>query len=189
MEWFAKFVDETIQEYRRKSLSEKKASFLERLEAVLHEQKILPKWSGFLGEKAIQKTLNDRAYTTKLSPGSRSPSDVWGIKEENGVLHIALFQSKASGKNETPQRLTRDEEAELFSFASFVYDQFRTSNAVPEKLKAVPRIVSASYAGISLDGLTVTNKVPIYYGAHCSSILDAKWDHHEKWVRALHTFQ
>jgi len=189
MEWFRKFVDETVREYRRKTLSEKNASFLEQLEAVLSEQKILPKWSGFLGEKDIERTLIERGYRTKLSPGSRSPSDVWGIIEENGVLHVPLFQSKASGKDETPQRLTRDEEAELFSFTSFVYDQFRTSNTVPPQFKEKPRIVSASYAGISLDGLKVTKRVPIYYGAHCSSVLDAKWPELEKWVEAIHSFK
>lgn len=189
MHWFAQFVDETVQEYRRQTLSEKRAGFLEELEAIIEEQKVSARWSGFLGEKAIQTRLEQCGYVTKLSPGSRSPSDIWGIKKVGDILHVAMVQSKASGKDGSPQRLTREEEADLFSFTTFVFRQFGSSETVPGNFKQMPRIVSASYAGVALEGPEVAYITSIYYGAHSSSLLDEKWGEHEAWLRAVHNFE
>lgn len=154
MDWFAKFVDEVVAEYRRlRDEAVKVASFEEKLDVYLAEmrQEVDSSFIGDVGERSVELLLSKSGFTTARSPGSRSPADVWGAAHADGVTHVALVQVKTARKGRAPATLTDDEERALERFCRLVHGLFYKSPNVPADLKARPLVISAGYAGVVFD--------------------------------------
>lgn len=115
VDWFDEFVRVTVTAWARK----------QRL-AARAQPNPSPAAIGAAGEKYLAKRLHALGYWAGISPGSRSPADVWAIRKlRGGVFHLPLIQVKTSERG-GPQALTDAERDDLETFAGFVHDRFRS---------------------------------------------------------------
>lgn len=96
---------------------------------------------GRKGERYIATLLSAAEYWAALSPGSRSPADVWGAHWlDDELLHLPTIQVKSSSS--APRELLEGERQELGEFAQFVEQRFRARRG------SAVAIVSAWDAGV-----------------------------------------
>lgn len=113
--------------------------------------------TGDFGEWDIEERLLLHHYSAARSPGSHSPSDVWGFRSYQRFIHLPMKQVKAT-LGEAAAALSADAEVEFEEFTEFVWDAFMNSDLVPEDLKSKPLVVSAGYAGVRVKSRKVSGE-------------------------------
>ncbi len=103
---------------------------------------------GEAGERFTEARLSRRGFVTARSPGSRSPGDVWGVRETKDLVHLALIQVKTTLERQQPEELGASDVAELEKFASFCWDEF--FEVAKEHIGVRPLLVSCGYVGVRL---------------------------------------
>lgn len=151
MDWFAGFVDETVTAYLGLNQEAKVAAYRETVERARAAEDFTAEFIGFVGEWSGEQVLQKMGYATRRTRGSKSPADVWGIRDLGGLIHVALLQFKTARKPNAPAALDRKEQGELETFGEFVWGSFNDSGTVPAAVKGRPRVISAAYVGATLD--------------------------------------
>jgi hypothetical protein len=157
MEWFQGFVEEVIAEYRKlTATAPKTASWKEQLAAIRAEHVFRPTFIGSVGERLVEGILKKKKYVTAMSPGSRSPADVWAVAMEDGdVVHVSLVQVKTTQKGHAAAQLSAEDEEEFADFCLFVGGFISRSTKFPNDLKKHRILVSCAYAGVVMDWLHI----------------------------------
>jgi|GEM_PF-4863098 len=145
MSWFQIFVDEVVEAWGNRMIKEGKLNTVEK---------------GKRGENFVKDILEKKkGYTVALSKGSRSPSDVWGIrwddrddKDDNLVVHIALIQVKTAVTQKKPEEIDDKNEEELKELACLTLERFQEFEDKPETLTNKFILISTGYAGIVVEG-------------------------------------
>jgi len=187
MKWFRDFVKYTIDAWND---SEQKAIYSASRNPV-EAVELAPSEIGTIGEEYIASILEDLGYDTEISPGSRSPADVWAILEYEDFIHIALTQVKASHSN-IPEKLNKNKIEELEAFVDFVWSTLDEYSGTSYKVLTSARIISCGYAGIMV--IEADTKVQPY--VYSSEFIDAVYseeleDLRDTWesvIEGIHQF-
>ena len=176
MSWFQDFVDEVV------------AAWPAHKKRMIKEGILSPLDKGRIGENFVERILVNKGYTGASSKGSRSPSDVWGIKGYEGLVHIALIQVKTAVTQKEPEEINDEDETELMELAKLTWDYFQEFEDKPEDLTNKSLIISVGYAGVV--GRATQPRV---YSARYINDLRSK-DKFEKkemnnWLRKFHKLQ
>lgn len=145
MKWFKDFVKYTIDAW---SNSEQKALY-GVIKNPVEQTELSTSEIGAIGEEHVASILEDLGYDTEISPGSRSPADVWAVLGYEDFIHIALTQVKASQSN-TLSKLNKNEIKELKAFVDFVWNTLDEYPGSSYKILSSARIITCGYAGIIL---------------------------------------
>ncbi len=173
MVWFNEFVKNTINEWEKII---KKSGILERLMTLKKETEYSLQKIGKIGEEFIKEILEKKGYTATLSPGSRSPADVWGVKLKKEWVHIPLIQVKTTFSEEKPERLNEDDIQLFLEFAEFTHKAFYKDPIIPNEFKNENLIVSTGYAGVILkDNLIPELESAYYLDAVCLNKISIKY--------------
>ncbi len=86
-------------------------------------------------------------YTSCLSKGSQTPSDIYSVARRNGYWHIMLKQVKSSSSKESIYELNKNEIEVFSAFAKFLKSEIRLSGLL-DLYKTKPIIISIGYAGV-----------------------------------------
>lgn len=104
---------------------------------------------GDMAEKFIVSKI-DRlipAYTSCISKGSQTPSDIYSVARRNGYWHIMLTQVKSSSSKDAIYELNETEIEEFSALAKFIKSEIRLSGLL-DLYKTKPIIISIGYAGV-----------------------------------------
>ena len=145
MRWFKNFVKYTADAWNN---SEQKALY-GVIKNPVEQAELSPSEIGFIEEEHVASLFRDLTYDTEISPGSRSPADVWAVLGYGDFFHIALTQVKTSQSN-IPKKIDRDEIEELKAFVDFVWNTLDEYTKTPYKILTSARIITCGYAGIML---------------------------------------
>ncbi|MBL8678272.1 MAG: hypothetical protein JNK05_03860 [Myxococcales bacterium] len=116
--------------------------------AAKHAAEMKPPLIGKLGEKAVADALTQRGFLVVRSPGSRSPGDVWALRDTHCFVQIAILQVKAAARGRDPAVLNDDAVEELRRFGTFAWQCF--IDDIQEQFGEKPLLLSVGYAGVSL---------------------------------------
>jgi hypothetical protein len=144
MNWFKDFVEYTVDAWYGSG----KADLSEVIGNPVEVAKMTAPEIGLAGEEYVASLLIDLGYDAVISPGSRSPADVWAIQKYEDFIHIALTQVKTS--YDIPRKLGRKEINELEVFADFVWENLDEYHDVSENIIESGRIISCGYAGVMI---------------------------------------
>lgn len=104
---------------------------------------------GDMVEKHIKSKIDKLSptYTSYISKGSQTPSDIYSVARRNGYWHIMLTQVKSSTSKDAIYELNKTE-IEVFSvLAKFIKSEIRLSGLL-DFYKTKPIIISIGYAGV-----------------------------------------
>jgi len=177
MAWFQDFIDNVVSKWLNNQKLLKEAA----------QARTSPKRKGDIGEEFVLSLLVAKDYEPGLSPGSKSPADVWGFNSYKDFAHIALIQTKTAVKQVTPEDINEDVEQELRDFASFVWDSFQPLKNKTQSLSSLSLIVSAGYAGV----IGRTRPPTLYEARYVGCYYSGDFDENEinKWLEAFHTLK
>ncbi|MEB2311792.1 MAG: hypothetical protein OZ928_08065 [Polyangiaceae bacterium] len=131
-EWFDVFVSATVLEWGRK-----------QRRSVPAQPNPSNAATGRKGETHVAELLSGSDYWASLSPGSRSPADVWGLRKigRPTVVHLPIIQVKSS-RSGNPETLSERDYHDLMELVAFTRERF-----IAEFQREV--IVSAWDAGVA----------------------------------------
>lgn len=133
LDWFEDFVDEVVGSWTN---GEKIAEDLSND-------------IGEAGEEYINEQLTNLRYLhAKRSEGSKSPSDVYAIKDFGAFIHIAMVSVKATAHEESATSLSNDEESKAKAFPLFVKKALLASKKIDQKIKDRKIVFTMGYAGV-----------------------------------------
>lgn len=103
---------------------------------------------GDMAEKYIVSKIDklSPAYTSCISKGSQTPSDIYSVARRNGFWHIMLTQVKSSSKNAIYE-LNKAEIEQFSALAKFIKSEISLSGHL-NIYKTKPIIISIGYAGV-----------------------------------------
>lgn len=108
-----------------------------------------------IGERDVITRAEDSGYFCARPPGSRTPSDVWGLGElDDQTIHILLVQVKSTAHSSSPRVLDDEDEEEVGELVTFVRDRLDDLNkagTLPTYIRRRDIVVSAGYAGLLVD--------------------------------------
>jgi hypothetical protein len=124
------------------------------------------------GEYIAQLYLEELGYIASLSPESKTPADVYGIKEYGDFFHIASIQAKTTHTNEKAKSLSILEKTKLTRLpkevAQIYFDSRHAGILNPFDL---PLAITADYMGIVNDDIDEMYQVSM---AHSEDISPSK---------------
>lgn len=128
--------------------------------------------TGDLAEQAVLRRLDKINYEAYITPGSKSPADIFAVKRRQGYWHIMLIQVKSSGRVDTIKKLNAAKIDELNKLAKFVKDRIKSIPLMKDYAdKSV--LISTGYAGIhsseTKSGLRNLIKETILYSVYRSN--------------------
>lgn len=144
MNWFKDFVEYTVDAWN----SSGKADLLVTIRNPVEAVKMTASEIGTVGEEYVASLLVDLGYDAVISPGSRSPADVWAIQKYEDFIHIALTQVKTS--YDIPRKLGKEEIKALKAFADFVWQSLDEYPDVSDNIIESGKIISSGYAGVMI---------------------------------------
>lgn len=103
--------------------------------------------AGDKAEQAVVRKLSKIKYEAYITPGSKSPADIFAVKRRQGYWHIMLIQVKSSGKVSTIKKLNKDKTDELNEFGKFVKAQFKTVELMKDYSEK-PVLISTGYVAV-----------------------------------------
>ncbi len=105
--------------------------------------------AGDLAEKYVVSKIDKLkpTYTSFISKGSQTPSDIFSVARRNGYWHIMLTQVKSSYSKDTIYELNKTEIEQFLAFANFVKSEIKSSGYL-DLYKDKPIIISIGYAGV-----------------------------------------
>ena len=154
MNWFKDFVEYAVEAWRNSG----KADLLEVIRNPVEALKMTAPEIGMAGEEYVASLLTDLGYDAVISPGSRSPADVWAIQKYEDFIHIALTQVKTS--YDMPRKLGKEEIKALKDLDDFVWESLAEYPEVSAEVIESGRIISCGYAGVML--IENDNKIQPY---------------------------
>ena len=102
--------------------------------------------------KKLVKAINvdGSKYISSRTPGSRTPSDVWGLKNYgvNRYVHIMLIQVKGTISRSKPDELNDDDQTALEELANLVKNMYHQYNKPNNISDDTPLVVTYGYAGV-----------------------------------------
>ncbi len=135
-EWFSLLITEICHKWGKEKVASEKIA-----EDISNDV-------GNRGEECIVYRLSLQDYYAERSPGSRTPADVYAIKDLGSFIHIALASVKSTATEKDAALLDSGEQKDAERFPSFVKDVVEKSGRIPEKIKERKIIISIGYAGI-----------------------------------------
>lgn len=104
---------------------------------------------GDLAEKYIVSKIEKISpkYSSYISKGSQTPSDVFSVARRNGFWHIMLTQVKSSSSKDAIYELNKNEVEQFGALAKFVKAEIKKSGHL-ESYKNKAIIISIGYAGV-----------------------------------------
>lgn len=104
---------------------------------------------GDLAEKYIVSKINKLSpkYTSFISKGSQTPSDIYSVARRNGYWHIMLTQVKSSSSKDTIYELNKTEIEQFAVLAKFIKSEILSSGFL-DLYKTKPIMISIGYAGV-----------------------------------------
>lgn len=195
IEWFESFVADTISKWDEfKTKINKDRPVLRNIEKAINELKeSLASASNYdigrRGEMFVKSIIENKKYGAMLSPGSKSPADVWSFSFLDDFFHLALIQVKTTdGKDQAPERLNEEKIKELELFCLFVYECLQNSTITPSIMDGVPVLVSVGYAGVAFND---NDEPSLYRAGRCfhvtyTRVLDQKWNEYERYILGFH---
>ncbi len=134
--WFSNLVTEVYHTWRKG-----KVAFEKIAEDMSNE-------IGGSGEECIEYRLGLQEYYAERSPGSRTPADIYAIKDLGPCIHIVLVSVKSTATEKQAALLDSEEMSDAEGFPNFVINVLNNSKRVPDEIKERKIIVSIGYAGI-----------------------------------------
>jgi hypothetical protein len=130
------------------------AEAIPKLAEIIGRRKMNRVGLGTLGEKHVADRLKALGMMTALTPGSRTPADVFGARynDEQDLTHISLVQVKTTYYRDSPARLSSMDVEKLGYLAEVVFNMISDSSAVPRHIKESYILVSTGYAGLKAEG-------------------------------------
>jgi hypothetical protein len=140
MKNFEEFVKHIVSKWRVE-----KKTILERQGLGMPANRII----GDLAEKYIVSKINKLSpkYSSFISNGSQTPSDIYSVARRNGYWHIMLTQVKCSASKDAIYELNKIEVEQFAALAKFIEAEIVSFGLLdPYKIKSV--IISIGYAGV-----------------------------------------
>lgn len=104
---------------------------------------------GDLAEKYIVSKIDKLTprYSSFISKGSQTPSDIYSVARREGYWHIMLIQVKCSASKDAIYELNKTEVQQFSALAKFIKAEIVSFGMLdPYKIKSV--IISIGYAGV-----------------------------------------
>lgn len=124
--------------------------------------------AGDKAEQYIVRKLNKLNYEAYITPGSKSPADIFAAKRRQGYWHIMLIQVKSSRNVSTIKKLNKTKVQELKDLGKFVKEQLKKVEMMNDYANK-PILVSTGYAAVhsleSKSGLRNLIKETEFYSA------------------------
>lgn len=140
MKNFEKFVKHIVTKWRVE-----KKTILERYGLGMPSNREI----GDLAEKFIVSKINKLSpkYSSFISNGSQTPSDIYSVGRRNGYWHIMLTQVKCSSSKNAIYELSKIEIEQFSALAKFIKEEIVSCGLLDSyKMKSV--IISTGYAGV-----------------------------------------
>lgn len=103
--------------------------------------------TGDKGEVFILKKLKALGFDGFVTPGSKSPADIFAVKRRQNYYHIMLIQVKASKNANSIKKLTHNQIEKLNELAKFVKERIRKSELL-KNYGSSSILISTGYAGV-----------------------------------------
>jgi hypothetical protein len=181
MSWFEDYVVEAVSDF-----PENRISVIAGIQKGLSTTEI-----GQIGEEFVQYLMTKQDYEAVLSPGSRTPADVWAFRNFRHAYHVALIQVKTAFELDEPEfpNFRKSQTREFLDWASdiLLYSEF-----VPQKIQEKPFLFSYGYAGVVLDELEPEPIAHIHSARLIQFIyeetLEGRKDRDERFIKMVHEF-
>jgi len=145
---------------------------------------------GDKAEQAVVRRLENIKYKACITPGSKSPADIFAVRRRQGYWHIMLIQVKSSGHISKIKKLNDTKVEELNELGKFVKAQIKSApimNVYADK----PVLISTGYVGVhSLEtksGMRNLLKETIFYTIFRSNFSNVDLSKAKKTAEIAHT--
>ena len=148
--------------------------------------------AGDKAEQYIVRKLNTLNYEAYITPGSKSPADIFAVKRRQGYWHIMLIQVKSSKKVSTIKKLNEAKIEELNDLGKFVKAQLKKVEMMND-YSSKPVLVSTGYAAVysleSKNGLRNLIKNTEFYSAFRSNFTNLDFAKAKEKAKAAHSLK
>ena len=103
--------------------------------------------AGDKAEQYVVRKLNGLNYEAYITPGSKSPADIFAVKRRQGYWHIMLIQVKSSVKVSTIKKLNKTKVEELNNLGKLVKAQIKKIELM-KSYASKPTLVTTGYVAI-----------------------------------------